>query len=122
MDQIHNKILRSLSRIRLDDDKDDIMDDIVTLFETVNNERGRLFGGRSNLLLAFRDDYLNTNGDDIFIMLSNRVTDTYADDRGATRQAVMNAAVANRPSEEDRQSTRETLRSRMSGFGGLSRR
>ena len=121
--QIHNKILRSLSRIRLDDDKDAVMNDIVTLFEMVNNERERVFNSQKDILLAFKDNYINdANGVDVYDMLRNRVTASYTGGRGVARQAIVDAAVANLPIEEDRQSNKETLRASMAGFGGLSMR
>ena len=122
--QLQDKVLRLLSRIRSDssdDFKTDIFDRIVAMFNVIpskgeNNERERHFGNQSDLLKSFKDDYLNENGEDVYQRMSNRVTTFYAGGVGSSRQAVVDAAVADAPSEADRELAKQNLRSSMAGF------
>ena len=122
--QMRDKILRLLSRIRSESNDDfttDIFDSIVALFNVIiskgeTDERERSFDNQTVVLQSFRKDYLNENGEDVYQMMSNRVTTFYAGDVGASRQAVVDAAVADAPSEADRELAKQNLRSSMAGF------
>ena len=122
--QLQDKVLRLLSRIRPDsndDFKTEIFDGIVDLFNVIiskgdTDERERRFDNQTLVLQSFRKDYLNENGEDVYQMMSNRVTTFYAGDVGSSRQAVVDAAVADAPSDADRELAKQTLRSSMAGF------
>ena len=92
----------------------DLFNVIISKGET--DERERSFDNQTVVLQSFRKDYLNENGEDVYQMMSNRVTTFYAGDVGASRQAVVDAAVADAPSEADRELAKQNLRSSMAGF------
>ena len=122
--QLRVKALRLLSRIRSESNDDfttEIFDRIVAMFNVIpskreTDERERYFGHQSYLLESFKKEYLTANGEDVYQRMSNRVTTSYAVGVGASRQAVVNEAVTDAPSDADRDSAKQTLRSNMAGF------
>ena len=68
------------------------------------------------MLKSFKNNYLTANGEDLYQRMSNQVATFYAGGVGSSRQEVVDAAVADAPSEADRELAKQTLRSSMAGF------